>query len=188
MEVVQIGRALANPLSLWVLAVAFSAACLPADGRRSPPKFRLEGSLTQMMDLGYDEARLISSADDVALLFVRQRPMDESEFDGGSDVSVSEDYPFKVTFALRGEEPPIRVRVDLAEEDAAGKQRGIFSRNVLNDTRRAFPRAIRGTLYLSRSLELDARVGGDFHVTFENGIEPASGRTVFGSFDAKVMQ
>jgi hypothetical protein len=31
-------------------------------------------------------------------------------------------------------------------------------------------------------------VSGDFHVTFENGVAPASGRTVFGSFTAEVVR
>jgi hypothetical protein len=30
-------------------------------------------------------------------------------------------------------------------------------------------------------------VNGEFHVTFENGAQVASGRTVFGSFAAKVV-
>ena len=56
-----------------------------------------------------------------------------------------------------------------------GGQRGVFSRNVQGDPRTTFPRLARGSLRFDRALDPDARVGGDFHLTFENGIEvPAS--------------
>lgn len=171
------------------------AACGPVQPGKTPPRYRLEGSLGQVMDLGYDEVRVDSTAQDVSLTFVRVTQLDNVTADGGTAnmVGTIEDYPFKVALALRGQPQPVAVRVDLTEEDANMKQRGVFSRNVRQDPRMTFPRAARGTLYLDRALVDDAGipadfVSGDFHVTFENGIEAASGRTVFGNFNARVVQ
>jgi hypothetical protein len=141
------------------------------------------------MDLGYDEVRVQLAPQDVSVLFVRVRVSDATA-DAG--VGTSEDYPFKVAVKLLGA-PFGAVRVDLAEvvqagAGDAGVQRGVFSRNVLGDPRREFPAAVRSTLYFDRVPVEDGVVKGDFHVTFEDGIEAASGRTVFGSFDAKVVQ
>ncbi len=176
-------------------AVGLSAACSPGDPNKPPPpRYRLEGSVTQVMDLGYDEARLQTSFLDVKLLFVRRRPLNAVD-DGGTGTGASEDYPLMVTYSLEDGGIFQDKRVDLTELTAAGTQRGLVSRNVLNDPRRSFPALNRGTLYLGRGLLdqdgiviSDAVVSGDFHVTFENGIEAASGRTIFGNFDAKVAQ
>ncbi|MEW5740902.1 MAG: hypothetical protein AB1938_18425 [Myxococcota bacterium] len=174
-------------LGLW--------ACGSVQPGKTPPRHRLEGSVGQVMDLGYDEVRISETMDDVSVLFVRVQTLDDFLPDGGTSNTAGtiEDYPFKVALALRGQPTPVDVRVDLTEEDNNMNQRGVFSRNVRQDPRTSFPRAVRGTLYLSRPLFDDAGipndyVSGDFHVTFENGIEPASGRTVFGNFNAKVVQ
>lgn len=175
---------------LWLVPAL--AACGPQDPNKPPAKYRLEGSLTQVMDLGYDLVRVQPSVNDVSVLFVRLRPIGgDSPTDGGTTMEpagMSEDYPFKIAFDLRGQPVPTGVRVDLAEEDMNMNQRGACSRNVLNDPRKTFPRLVRGTLFLDRELMPDMPVQGDFNVTFENGIEAASGRTVFvKSFDARVV-
>jgi hypothetical protein len=186
-EVVQV-RVLTHtaPLvvGLWV------AACSPSQPGKTPPRYRLEGSVSAVMDLGYDEVRISATEDDVSLLFVRISELDDTTTDGGTSGMAGkiEDYPFKLALALRGQPVPEAVRVDLTEEDNNGNQRAVFSRNVRNDPRKSFPRAVLGTLFLNRALQGNTSVGGDFHVTFEDGIEPASGRTVFGNFNAKVIQ
>jgi hypothetical protein len=178
-EGLQVRRA---PYSLAAALLAL-AACGPQDPK--VPRHRLEGSLGQVLDLGYDEVRVQLAPEDVSVLFVRVRASDGTA-DAGA--STSEDYPFKVAVDLLGAPPFGAVRVDLAEQDEAGVQRGVFSRNVLGDPRREFPAAVRSTLYFDRVPVEGGVVKGDFHVTFEDGIEAASGRTVFGSFDAKVVQ
>ena len=59
---------------------------------------------------------------------------------------------------------------------------------MANDPRNTLPPILRGTMYFDRPLDRGTEVGGDFHITFENGIEAASGRTVFStSLTAKVQ-
>ena len=92
-------------------------ACLPPDATKAkPPKFQLEGSATQLYELGYDEARILLAEEDFALLFVRTRPLVSILADGGlSDntmIGMTEDYPLKLTYAKWGDEIPVRKRVD----------------------------------------------------------------------------
>jgi hypothetical protein len=194
-EVVQVASLSRRIAGTLLAASLVLASCGPVQPGKKPPKYRHAGSVGQVMDLGYDEVRIQSSMDDVALTFVRVQELDDTTADGGTAnmVGTIEDITFKLAMALRGQPQPVDVKVDLTEEDANMNQRGVFSRNVRNDPRTTFPRMIRGELYLNRAIVDDAGipadfVGGDFHVTFENGIEAASGRTVFGNFNAKVMQ
>ena len=172
-----------------VIGLALAAMVLCAcesDPRKQPPKYRLEGSLSQVMDMGYDEARVLVASTDVSLLFVRIKPLGSISADGGTTDAVTEDYPLKVAYRLLDD--PIGGRYDLAALDTNGAQRGSLSRNVANDPRTTLPPILRGTLYFDRPLDPSAVVGGDFNVTFENGIEAASGRTAFlTSLTAKVQ-
>jgi hypothetical protein len=186
-EVVQIAQGTIAALCV----VGLCGACGPPPGKPKPPTYRLEGSVGQIMDMGYDEVRILTTEDDLALLFVRKHELRTSLPDGGmldpTSARASEDYPFKIAFALLGSAPPANARVDLAERDPKGNQRGTCTRNVVNDPRTSFPTLLRGTLFLARAPTPGATVRGDFNVTFENGTEPASGRTVFTSFTAKVV-
>ncbi|MBL9037291.1 MAG: hypothetical protein JNG84_02140 [Archangium sp.] len=194
-------------MSRWALYAALKGAamlggtavlggmsgCAPNDPNKAPPaKARLEGSATQLFDLGYDQVRVTVSVDDVALLFVRRRPLNATLPDGGTpdeeNMGTSEDYPLKVAYQLWGDEAPVARRVDLAERDMNMAARAVVSRDVLNDPRKTYPGVQRGTLYLTGALEPGAKLRGDINITFENGIETASGRTVFGSFDAQVTE
>lgn len=194
MEVLQVSREARQPaVRFLTLGLALGAMGLSGcdDPCKAPPKFRLEGSLSQVMDLGYDEARVLLAPEDVSLLFVRTHCQTAVSSDGGvpdpgTMVGMVEDYPLKVGYRLLGD--VIGGRYDLSAQDDAGAQRGSLSRNVRNDPRNTLPVILRGTLYFDAPLDPDAGVGGDFHVTFENGIEAASGRTVFStSFSARVQ-
>lgn len=168
-------------------SVLLGAAC--DDPNKPAPKFHLEGSLTQVMDLGYDEARILLAPEDVSVTFVRKLPLGSGLLEDGGMVEVanSENYPVKVAYRFVGEELD-GGRMDLASLDQNGAQRGVVSRNVQNDPRTTFPPILRGTLFFKQPLVVNALVDGDFHVTFENGIEAASGRTVFStSFQARVQ-
>lgn len=187
-----------RPARLLVLGLAAAGlgAC-GGDPRNPPAKYRLEGSLGQVMDLGFDEARILVAPEDVSLVFVRIRPLSGgAPSDGGLPdplaSGVSEDYPLKIAWRLVDEQlPEVGARLDLTEPTSSSPtapQRGTVSRNVANDPRTTFPRLSRGTLRLDRALDPDALVGGDFHLTFENGIEVASGRTAFSTaFTARVQ-
>ncbi len=176
-------------------ALALSVSCEPYDPTRPPaPKHQLEGSAITLFDLGYDEARILLAEQDVALLFVRTRPLVTIFPDGGvqnqQETGVSEDYPLKVSYALWGSPMPVNTRVDLAEVSAgmAKTPRAVISRDVLLDPRKKYPRVQRGSMIFNSAPVAGATVRGDFNITFTNGTETASGRTVFGSFDAKVAQ
>ncbi|MBL8915700.1 MAG: hypothetical protein JNM17_33685 [Archangium sp.] len=172
---------------LLVSALAvLGSAC--GDPSKMPPKFRLEGSLTQVMDLNYDEARILIAPNDVSLQFVRIKKLESLDADGGSAMQgFSEDYPLKIAYILNGDPPPQGGRIDLAEPLGNG-QRGVFSRNVQGDPRNTFPAIVRGTISFDKPVApASITISGDFHITFENGAEVASGRTVFSDYTAKVQ-
>ncbi|MER2560404.1 MAG: hypothetical protein ABTQ32_06790 [Myxococcaceae bacterium] len=184
---------------LLLVVAGLLVACSPAPGKQAPPKFQLEGSLTQLMALGYDEARLRldydpdnpQPTDTLGIEFVRLRPLGSDTLpDGGmAMVQDSEDMVLKIGYQLAGDAPPANQRLDLTFLDENGVSRTTLSRNVLNDPRRAFPPLRVGSLFLDRRPDRVAMntVNGEFNLTFENGIEVASGRTIFGKFSAKVI-
>ncbi|MGV3620808.1 MAG: hypothetical protein ACO1OB_08320 [Archangium sp.] len=163
------------------------------DPKNPPPKQRLEGSLTQVMDLGYDEARILFAPDDISLLFVRIRPLGSTPTtDGGEEMMEmtgnSEEYPLRVAYRFIGEDLPTGGALDLTAVDENGLPRGVVSRNVTNDPRNVFPNIVRGRLIFDRQLVAGATVTGSFHITFENGTDVASGRTVFSNqYSAEVQ-
>lgn len=170
-----------------VALCAVAVLCSCDQSRETPPKYRLEGSLSQVMDLSYDEARILIAPNDVSLQFVRIKKLESLATDGGSQMmGVTEDYPIKIAYILNGEPAPQGGRVDLAEP-FAGAQRGVLSRNVQNDPRNSFPAILRGTVSFDRPIEPGQTISGDFHITFVNGAEVASGRTVFSTYSAKVQ-
>jgi hypothetical protein len=149
----------------------------------------LEGSLGQLMDLGYDRVRVQLAPDDVSLLFVRVHQLTTfGDAGSGGTAGTSEDYPFRVGLQRWGRALDAGVEQDLAEDGGSGTQRASFSRDVLNDPRKLFPPCRLGGLRFGAALVPGTTVSGDFHVTFENGIETASGRTVFDTFTAEVVQ
>jgi hypothetical protein len=203
MEDVPVSRLLppraARTLGWALLSLGALGSCTPPATR-----YALEGSVTQVMNLGYDSVRVdITDPNRVRISFVRARATDETLPDGGtpdpSMVAVSEDYPFELTYALVDLTVPVKAEVDLTEAvvidgGVTTQQRGVCSRNVLNDPRKTFPRIKASTpgaepsggLYLDREPVSNGSVSGNFHVTFEDGTEATSGRTVFGSFNATV--
>lgn len=85
---------------------------------------------------------------------------------------------------------PDRVAINLAQENQIGAQRGTYSHVDPGPPEKEtqLPRAARAELYFDRPLEEGRPVSGKFHVTFQKGVEPASGRTVYGSFDIKRVE
>lgn len=173
-------------------------ACSPPGGV-TPPKFRLEGSLTQLMNLAYDEARLRldydpnnpQPTDTLTIEFIRIRPMGSGVLaDGGMEMmGASEDVVLKIGYRLAGDAPPANQRLDLTFLDENGMFRTTLSRSVANDPRTSFPPLRVGSLFLDRAPNRVTMntVNGEFNLTFQNGVEVASGRTVFGNFSAKVI-
>jgi hypothetical protein len=173
-------------------AIGLFAALAACSG--NGPAHALEGSLGDEMDLGYDEAVLMSSTGQFSISFNRKKGMG---FDTVFQIGVTVEMGEKVTGGTTW---------DLAQVLSNGMPRGTLSRNVLDDPRTTFP-PFRNTTDCTQThlsdgghdgmscaeLGLDnipaegqnLPAGGNFHVTFANGVEFASGRTVFGTFAAK---
>ena len=177
-------------LAAIALFAAILCGCSASGPKVKPARYQLEGSLSDVMDLGFDECFLdTTSPDEIAVRFVRKR--------GDNDAGALEDTPLKIVWAQAGQELITPSTIDLAEPrpDDANRQRGIVSRNVLDDKRTVFPLMVRsdpaypkgpGRMSFLDQIKPDSSVRGVFNITFENGIDFANGRTVFGSFTAKV--
>lgn len=161
---------LSRPALLLPL-LAGLVALTPGCGRA--PRHRLEGSLSVLLDLRYDDAVVEATPEEAAVRFVRTR-------------EAGEDTVLKVALSLLGAALDANAPLDLAEATPTGAQRGVVSRNVTDDPLHDFPRLARGTLVLRRSAISGERVPGELHLTFENGTTFGAGRTLFGAFEANV--
>lgn len=155
---------------LSVPSVLLGAALLYGCG---PSKPELEGSLSTLVDLKYDSAELVQSADEFALRFVRRR-------------EAGEDTPFKLTYNLSGTAIQNNVPMDLAQAKPEGGPRTTLARDVLDDPRTTFPDILRGTVTFQSVPVSGGKLSGELHLTFVPGKEFACGHTVFGTFEASV--
>lgn len=152
---------------LVVLASMFTAC----GGGAAP----LDGSLTAVMDVTYDRATLETTDGYLSLRFLKTR-------------GEAEDVVLKVGVKLEGAVPDHSVKLDLAEQ-MSGAQRGTATRNVLADPEHtAFPPLLRGSFRADGDLTKATTVIGEVSLTFVQGIDTASGRAVFGSFEAEVVR
>ena len=165
----------------------------------------LQGSLTAVLTLNYTQATLSIAADQAALTFLRPVPVGDVIDAGGA--ATSQDTVFKVVTYLTGATlaaakgckadsdcttPELcflnTCAFDLSQIlPGTTQQRGQLSRFVLNDPVQTFPPIQRGDFYVSGNPVLGKNVGGYFTVTFTEGIDEASGRTVYAGFNAKVV-
>jgi len=153
---------------LLLAGVLVLAGCGNPDGA----KHVLEGSLSVVMDLGWDKCTIEVTPDDVAVTLVRDR-------------GTLQDVTLKVDYALLGQTLNTPSSVDLAEiRPDTMTPRGEISRQTNNDPRTMFPNIVRGQLIFFDQIKPAAHVNGQFNATFEDGIEFANGRTVYGPFDA----
>lgn len=165
-----------TPRPSRVLALSAVLAALCACSQEGG---ELEGSVSPLLDLRYQRAEAQWSPGELAIHFVTPQ---------GSGVNtvlkvsarVGDMIPEGYTGGLK---------IDLAEVLEGGAQRGAIGRSVLEEPVRSFPQLARGTLtVLSTPVEPGSRIDGEFHVTFVNGTDVYSGRTIFGSFEATVQQ
>ncbi|MDY7226542.1 hypothetical protein [Hyalangium rubrum] len=136
----------------------------------------LEGSVTSLLDLRYEGAQAVGTQDELSVRFFTRK-------------GASEDTILKVSASLEDLEYAPGQSVDLAQlldEEPDSAQRGTVSRSVLDEPVRDFPRLTRGTLTFDEALQPGATVSGEFRVTFVNGTDVYSGRTIFGRFEATV--
>ncbi len=137
----------------------------------------LEGSVTALLDLHYDAVRAQADDKEVSVSFLTAQGSGENTV-----LKVAARLDDKVTL-----EPG--KQIDLAEllgQTPESPQRGAVSRSVLDEPSRQFPRLLIGGLTLQSAPTPGASVSGDFHVTFVNGTDVYSGRTIFGRFEATV--
>jgi hypothetical protein len=160
------------------LAVALSTALagLCACGSEGG---ELEGSVSTLVDLRYQRAEARWSPGELSINFVTSQ---------GSGVNTILQVSARVGDMIpEGYTGPLVI--DLAEALEGGAQRGAIGRSVLDEPVRAFPPLARGKLTVDGTpVEPGSRISGDFHVTFVNGTNVYSGRTIFGSFEATVQQ
>ncbi len=152
-------------------AVALAASALLLTACADGP--RVEGSVGELLDLGYQTAEARLSSEEVTVRFLTLQ-------------GTGENTVLKVAARLGGQPFTPGAPLDLAETLQDGGQRGGISRSVLDEPSRNFPPIARGTLLLNSVPESGRTVAGEFNVTFANGTDVYSGRTVFGRFEATV--
>jgi len=148
--------------------LSLALACAPGcGGLRS-----VEGSLGELVEMGYQTVEVAQSPNVLAVNFVRPQ-------------GTGRDTVLQVSARLEGVTLQPGVSVDLSEVVAAAP-RGTVARNVFNDPRTRFPDVARGSLTLEALPVRGVRVRGAFSVTFANGTSFANGRTAFATFEATV--
>ncbi|MBX5483783.1 MAG: hypothetical protein IRZ16_18320 [Myxococcaceae bacterium] len=127
-----------------------------------------------MLDLTYRTVDVSQGQSDLAVRFVQPQ-------------GLGENVVLRVAVSLLGTSVDAGEAIDLAEPDALGNPRGRASRAVIDDPLQELPPIGRGELLFHRTLLPGETVPGELHITFSEGTTLASGRTVFGSFEAKVQ-
>ncbi len=165
----QVSHSTPRLLALPLLA----ALCACGDGDKT-----LEGSVSPLLDLRYERAEALLAEGELSVSFVTPQ---------GSGVDTKLKVSAQVADMLPEEVYTGPLTVDLAEVLEGGAQRGAIGRSVLDEPVRTFPQLRLGTLFVdAMPLEQGQRITGEFNVTFENGTDVYSGRTIFGSFEATV--
>ena len=162
MEGVQVSPRESSRAATVLLATVF-LACSPGP--------RVEGSVAELLDLTYEQAEARLSPEELSVRFTTQQ---------GS----GENTVLKVTARLKDHTFVSGTPIDLAETLVDGGQRGSVDRSVLDEPPRPFPAIARGSLLVRGTPTPGARVTGEFNVTFVNGTDVYSGRTLFGRFEA----
>ncbi|RKH61238.1 hypothetical protein D7V93_12100 [Corallococcus llansteffanensis] len=136
----------------------------------------LEGSVTPLLDLHYQRADAQLAEGTLAVSFVNVQ---------GTGQNVVLKVSARVTDMLPDAEYTGSLDIDLAQALEDGSQRGSVDRSVLDEPVRPFPLLQRGNLFVkSLPKTTGDRVSGEFNVTFVNGTDVYSGRTIFGRFEA----
>src|SRR5262249_21135745 len=157
-----------------------------------------EGSLGEILDLSYQDIKLRFAGDQVAVRWTRPRGNGEDavlivseKLDGltvrtGDLVNLAAPLP---DFALEGSLADAGVPDSgvLPDGGLFDQQRGVVTRDVFNDPRKAFPLISDGYMVLFDVPRDGGMVTGSFSVTFQRCVDFGCGRTVFGDFKAKVQ-
>lgn len=151
-----------------MLFALVSAALLSAACNQGP---HVEGSVAELLDLTYEHAEARLSQDELSVSFLTAQGTGENTI-------------IKVTARLQDLTFVPGTPIDLAQALENGGQRGAVGRSVLDEPARTFPAIARGSLLVHGTPTPGATVTGEFNVTFVNGTDVYSGRTLFGRFEA----
>ncbi|MGA9523111.1 MAG: hypothetical protein WBV82_16705 [Myxococcaceae bacterium] len=135
----------------------------------------LDGSLADVVDLGYERAELAAAEGSLVLKFLRPR-------------GTGEDVVLKLSVNTAGLTAQAVIDIDLTEQVAELGPRGAVTRHVFEDPNETLPPIRRGRLVLQEVAGTTDRVKGEFSATFTQGHEFGAGRTVYGEFEAEVIR
>ena len=119
-----------------------------------------------------------------SLRFLQPTDISNAPPDAGA---AGQDVVLKVITHLQGTPVTANHTFDLSAALPSGGQVGSLSRNVYNDPVTSFPPIRLGEFVVHQTPTTGNTVGGYFSVTFQDGIAPASGQTVYANFQAKVL-
>lgn len=136
----------------------------------------LDGSLSDQVPLAFDRVEIEHSATAIAVIYVKDLPRG-----GGYDTVL------KVVAATKDVALDRASSIDLVEK-LDGVPRGSVARAVADDARRDFPPLVRGRLSFDGVVDAGKDASGTFTVLFDRGGSVGAGRTVYGSFVAKVKE
>ncbi|MBJ6761108.1 hypothetical protein JGU66_10070 [Myxococcaceae bacterium JPH2] len=136
----------------------------------------LEGSVTPLLDLRYQRSEARVGEGELSISFLQDQGAGSNTVLKVS-ARVDDMLPEGYTDSLD---------IDLAQVLDNGAQRGTVGRSVLDEPVRDFPKLARGNLFVRTIPQPGSRVSGEFNVTFVNGTDVYSGRTIFGRFEATV--
>ncbi len=181
------------------LALALLLLALTGCGRSR----KLEGSLTEILDLTYEGVEATVTPDALAVRFVRAEQCGDglicrenrcvppictgAACDSTVACTGGTDTVFQLTVDVSDLVLAANIKIDLSEPGPRGGQRGVTSRNLIADPRKALPTLEVGRLLLTDEPLSGGRLRGELSVTYIQGIEYANGRTVFGPFTASVL-
>jgi hypothetical protein len=134
----------------------------------------LEGSLSTVMDLGYDESEMTYSDTEFTISFKIRRG------NRNMSCSMSSNCDTVASVTTRLEQVPY-------PDGGMDLLRGSKTWGLTEDLT-MFPTIRIGEMHIGNVPRAGLTAAGNFHVTFTNGVEFASGKTLFTDrFDAKVQ-
>jgi hypothetical protein len=148
---------------LWALAM-LTMGCGPQ---------MVQGSLSAVLKLDYQKVQAGNDGTHAAIKFTSPQ---------GAGVNIVLEVAAQVSDLIL---VPGSI-INLAENGPDGTQRGVVSRDVVNDPWKAFPLIALGSLQLNGLITSGAHITGNFNVTFVEGTTQASGHTAFSNFTAEV--
>jgi hypothetical protein len=152
---------------------ALKASALMALGLCGCGPKMVQGSLSAVMSLNYTGVQALTDGSQASVKFTTPQ---------GAGINIVLEVAAQVSDLVL---TPNAI-INLAELGPNGFQRGVVSRDVVNDPFHTFPALTLGTLQFNALITPGATVSGNFNVTFVEGDTPVSGHTAYANFTAEV--